>query len=189
MAFLVENGTGTSGANAYVSVAYYRAYHAERGHDVSAQTDSQIQAYIIRATDFIEKRFGDRWRGTRSTLVQSLGFPRMGVVIDGITISSDMMPTLLLSATAEYAFRASKYAELAPDSPVPFEREDNDGNAISGGGAIVSKSEKVGPISESTQYADPTAASNSWDMPAYPGADLMIRPLTTSGGSGRTIRA
>ena len=146
MAFVVENGTGISNANSYASVAYYRTYWTERGRDVSAQTEAQIQAYLIRATDFIEKTFGDRWRGTRSTIVQSLGFPREGVVIDGISLPSDMLPSSLLMATAEYGYRASL-------------------------------------------YADPTLASNTWAMPSYPAADLLLRPLLTGGGRGRTIRA
>lgn len=189
MAFVVENGTGISNANSYASVAYYRAYWTERGRDVSAQTDAQVQAYLIRATDFIEKTFGDRWRGSRSTLVQSLGFPRTGVVIDGITLPSDMLPSSLLMATAEYGYRASLYADLNPDPPVPFDRQDNAGGTISGGGPVVEKNERVGPISEGTVYADPTLTSTSWAMPSYPAADLLLRPLLSGGGRGRTIRA
>lgn len=189
MPFLVENGTGVAGANSYASVAFYRTYWSERGRDVTGQTDDSVQSYLIRATDFIEKRHGSQWRGTRSTLVQSLGFPREGVTIDGVTIDRDMLPYSLLAATAEYGFRASKYAELAPDTPVPFEREGIDGTPVSGDGIITGKSEKVGPISESVSYADPTTASNAWGMPAYPAADLLLSPLLRAGGRGRTIRA
>jgi len=189
MAFVVEDGTGVSDANSYTSVAFYRAYFTDRGRDVSAQTDQQIQGFLVRATDFIEKRFGDRWRGSRSTLTQALGFPRTGVVVDGSTLGSDVVPLMLQSATAEYGYRASLYAELAPDPPVPFDRQDNDGGTVSGGGAVIEKNERVGPIAEGTVYADPTAASNTWTMPSYPAADLLLQPLLTGGGRGRTIRA
>lgn len=189
MAFVVEDGTGLSNANAYTSVAFYRAYFTDRGRDVSAQTDQQVQGYIVRATDFVEQRFGQRYQGTRKTLTQALGFPRTGVVIDGVTLSDAAIPALFQMGVAEYAFRASKYADLAPDSPVPFEREAANGDSIAATGAVIGKSERVGPIEESAQYADPTTLSTNWTIPAYPAADALIAPFTNGSSSGRTIRA
>lgn len=189
MAFVVEDGTGISNANAYISVAFYRAYFLDRGRDVSAQTDQQVQGYIVRATDYVEQRFGQRYKGTRKTLTQALGLPRTGIIVDGVTISPDAVPAMFQMGVAEYAFRASKYAELSPDKPVAFDREATNGDTIAATGAVVGKSERVGPIEESTQYADPTAASNAWAIPAYPAADALIDPFLSGSGSGRTIRA
>lgn len=189
MAFVVETGTGVANANSYTSVAFYRAYHTDRGKDVSAQTDEQIQGYLVRATDFVEQRFGQRWQGLRKTVVQSLGFPRSDVYLDGVELSADAVPSMLQMGVAEYAFRASKYAELAPDTPVPFARETPDGSAVPAAGVVVAESKRVGPIEKSVEYADPTAASNDWAIPQYPAADALILPLVAGGRSGRTIRA
>lgn len=188
MAFTVEDGTGVEGANAFITVAFYKSYWTDRGISVK-ETDTQIQAAIVRATDYIEKRFGTQYKGERATLTQTLSFPRSDVVIDGITLPDDALPAQLLAATAEYARRARKYAELAPDKPVSFDRESVDGDTISGTGLVVEKEEQVGPLSERTVYVDPTTSTTSPSMPAYPGADLLMAPLLRSGGRGRTIRA
>lgn len=189
MAFVVEDGTGVSNANSFTSVAYYRAYWTDRGKDVSAQTDDQIQGFLIRATDYIEKKFGAQYQGSRATLTQALGLPRDGIYLDGILLSDEAVPMLAQNATVEYAYRASLYAELAPDPPVPFDRESPSGDTVSGTGPVTQRSERVGPISESTSFADPTVASVNWKMASYPAADLLIAPLLKGGGQGRTIRA
>lgn len=189
MAFVVEDGTGVANANAYITVAFFRAHFTDRGRDVSALTDEIVQGCIVRATDFVEGRFGQRYQGTRKTLTQALGMPRTGMVLDGVAVSPDAVPSLFQMGIAEYAFRASKYADLAPDAPVPFDREAANGDTIAATGAVIGKSEKVGPIEESAQYADPTTLSTNWSMPAYPAADALIEPFVTGGRQGRTIRA
>lgn len=84
MAFIVENGTGLSNANALISAGFYREYHTSRGRAIDgAVTDAQIQGWIVRATDYISKRFGTRFSGSRVSTTQALPFPREGVVIDG----------------------------------------------------------------------------------------------------------
>lgn len=197
MTFVVEDGSGVANANAYVSEQFYRDYHTLRGRDVSAQTQPEVEAFIVRATDYIEKRFAERWKGSRSTEVQSLSFPRESVTVDGVTFASDALPVLLTQAAVEYAFRASLYFELAPDPPVPFDRDDNAGGTVSGGGALVAKREKVGPIEEQSQFADLSRTSTknkgsgtvpSWAIPTYPAADMLIEKLLR-GRAGRTIRA
>lgn len=150
------------------------------------QTDAQIQPLLVRATDYIEKRFGSRYLGSRATDTQSLGFPRSGIYVDGVLLDDESVPTRLAQATIEYARRAELYDELAPDKPVPFDRLDADGETVSGGGLVTSRRERIGPISEGTDYADPSTVFTSL-IPAYPAADMLISPLVRS--SGRTIRA
>ena len=169
MAFVVEDGTGVSNANAYISVAFYRAYFADRGRDVSAQTDQQVQGYIVRATDFVESRFGQRYQGTRKTLTQALGMPRTGMTLDGVTLSSDAVPAMFSMGIAEYAFRASKYADLAPDAPVPFEREAANGDAIAATGAVIEYADRQTERDATTRdnrdqiLAAPNAADSAGD--------------------------
>ena len=188
MAFVVENGTGLANANAYITVAFYRAHHTDRGRDVSAQTDEQVQGFIVRGTDYVERRFGSRYKGERTTLVQSLGLPRTGMTFDGVTYPPDAIPALFQMGIAEYALRAAKYADLSPDKPLPFEREGTDGTVISGGGAVIGSTEKVGPLEDTKQYADPTLGRTDWDMPSYPAADALIQPFLSGTSNGKTIR-
>lgn len=189
MGFVLEDGTGVADANAYTSVAVYRGYHTDRGRDVSAQTDEQIQAFIIRATDYAESQFATLYRGVRTTLTQALSFPRTGVVIDGICYSSTAVPNTFQFGICEYALRASLYLDLLPDGTLPVARTAANGTTIAATGPVISTSSKVGPIEKSVTYADP-AYSGNWTMPSYPAADQMIAPYLTGGGrGGRTMRA
>lgn len=275
MAFVVENGTGLANSNALISAAFYREYHTSRGRTIDISvTDAQIQGWIVRATDYIVKRFGTRFMGSRTQSTQALPFPRTGVTIDGaspammvllsasilsggtgyvvgdiVTVSGGTFsnaarlrvdavntgvvtalsvydpgtytepsastattggtgtgltvtnvfggPLGIAQATAEYAMIAAGVEELAPTPPLPFDREDNSGNVISGSGPVTGKREKVDVIEEETFYAGPqdlsvgakgSATVSGWVIPTYPTADLLIEPFLVAGGAARAIR-
>ncbi len=65
MAFIIEDGTGIASANAYISVAEFKSYHADRGTDVTSLATADVQQAVVKATDFIEQRWGDRFLGNR----------------------------------------------------------------------------------------------------------------------------
>ncbi len=118
MAFTAEDGTGIAAANSYITEALFDTHHADRGRDVTALSVPEKQAALVRATDYIEKRFGRTFRGTRRAKSQGLEWPRLDAfdnddfALNGI----DAVPRQLQKATAEYALRAIIYAtELAPD--------------------------------------------------------------------------
>jgi hypothetical protein len=100
MAFIVETGSGTANANAYCAVQFVtdyltdRARESENGWAASALADQQ--AAIIKATDYVDMRFGGRFGGyKRSTLVGAeavaelalggAGSPGETLTLDGIT--------------------------------------------------------------------------------------------------------
>ena len=64
MAFTVENGTGIRSANAYITVTEFKSYHSDRGNTLSGGSTDQQRA-LIQATDYIDKRFGHRFKGIR----------------------------------------------------------------------------------------------------------------------------
>lgn len=69
MAFVVETGAGTPGANALASVAFVTNYLIERERDteggwIAASLEAQ-QAGIVKATDYISTRFGPRLKGAK----------------------------------------------------------------------------------------------------------------------------
>lgn len=171
MAFTVEDGTGLAAANAYITVAEFKAYWDDRGYDYSSHTDDNIQVAIIKATDYIENRFRKRFRGSREFEDQALSFPRLrlydedGELIEGL-------PNRLKHSTAEYAKRALS-VELAPDPTV---------NAS--GQRVVRERTKIGPIEEDTQFVE---AGGINIFKPYPSADLLLQEYIAP--SGRTVRA
>lgn len=181
MAFQVEDGTGLDNATAYLSVADYRAYHADRGLVIpstgeGAQTDGEVQGYLVLATDYLDGLYGARARGIRLETDQSLVWPRLsaydseGVLIEGV-------PTKLEAATAEAAYLASQRT-LIPNPPA----------AVSSTGAptaqtpIVRTLERVeNAVTEETEYAQPSSAATvGQSVPVYPKIDRLMRPLVHS---------
>lgn len=172
MTFTPEDGTGLDDANSYASVALADAYFAERG--ISAWTGSNTvkEQALVRATDYIEKRFGGRFRGRKSTQEQALAWPRTGAYTrDGYPLEE--VPVLLARATAEYALRA------LTDTLMPDPTTDASGRVVT------RKREKVGPIEEETQYAEGSALDAI--IKPYPAADALLRDLVVPGGT--SVRA
>lgn len=182
MAFVAEDGTGLTTSNAYIAVAFADDYHADRGNtDWAAATEAQKQAALIRASDYIDKRFGRRFKGWKQTKQQAMEWPRLDALdSDDYLLNSpdDSIPRQLQKACAEYALRALSTLPLAPD------------NSNVG---LDSLKEKVGPI-EVTQVrqAYKTASGSSLvsavSIPEYPEADLWIEELLKPYGMGKIVR-
>lgn len=165
MAFTVQNDQGTvAGANAYVTVAEFKAYHTDRGNSWSTATDTAIEQGIVKATDYLDYRF--RYVGNLLNIDQTTEWPRVGAFNRSRFLVAGI-PDEIKQACSEYALRALS-AELNPDP----ERD-------ASGRTVQSKSEAVGPISESVTYV----AGAVLQMPAYPAADrrLISSGLTRSG--------
>jgi hypothetical protein len=68
MTLIVEDGSGVYGANSYVTISEADAYFLNRGNtswaDITATTQLKEEA-LIRATDFIERKYGTRFSGFR----------------------------------------------------------------------------------------------------------------------------
>lgn len=102
---IVENGTGLANANAYVSVEFADEYFSARGNQTWAGLDNAVkEATIIKATDYLEAVYFDKWQGERLKSDQTLSFPR----------SPFGMPTKFKSAVCELAIRANA-GELMSD--------------------------------------------------------------------------
>lgn len=164
MAFTPEDGTGLSTANAYVDTAFADAYFADRGVTDWTGTPEDKQSWIIRATDYIDARFGAvlidqiAFPG-----IQALQFPRVKV---GTTATPPVsLPVNLKKAACEYALRA-KTSPLAPD-PV-----------IDPSGFKVEKThKKVGPIEKDVTFASQGPNASMVLLKPYPAADMLMRDL------------
>lgn len=181
MNFVVEDGSGDPDANAYATVEFVTTYHADRGHFDWVGSSNRKQQAIVAATDYLDKRFGTRFRGSRRNRDQALQWPRIGAT-DNSGYDFPDIPKQLKQACAEYALRVLTLGELAPD---PSEGEE---------GEITGKREKVGPIEEEVTYAEGVSRStltslvSSGSLLEYPAADLLLEELIKSSSNRRIVR-
>jgi hypothetical protein len=152
MTLIVEDGTGLSTAESYISVADADARMAALGmtnwNDLTAAEKEQA---LRRATTYMTQAYRKRWRGARLYRAQALDWPRYGATVDGYDIPSTEVPREIANACADLAFRAAS-GELAPDT----------------GRAIIR--EKVGPLE--TEYD-----RNSPQGTRYRSVDMILAPF------------
>lgn len=212
MTLVVEDGSGVATANTYDSLANVSTHHADRNNTAWLDFNTpQQEAAIIRATDYIDKRFGQQFLGIRTTKEQGLEWPRLDDFdSDGFLFSGvDDVPRQLKKALAEYALRAALCGVLAPDplSPVPKQSmetgaTERDTDVVTG--EVIRKRDKLGPLEEerwfesrSQTLAKNLAAGatsvksslvNDFVIPEYPEADLWIEELLRSAMNIRLVR-
>lgn len=152
----LQNDAGTvSGADSYIDVDAFKAYHDARGNSYTGYTDAQIGEAIVRATDYIDARF--TFDGTKvNGRTQTTEWPRYDVV-DADNYYVEGIPLEIKDATAEYALRALS-AALNPDPTVD-----------ASGRMVESESVTVGPITESKSFTGSVSS-----MPKYPAVDNML---------------
>lgn len=169
MALVVQNDSGTEEAFAYIDVAFFRTYHELRGRAVTAFTDAQIEPAIVRATDFLDRKFifvGDRLNTDQTTEWPRLSaYDRDDKIVNGI-------PLAVKQATAEYAFIALTQ-DLMPNPEID-----------STGRTVQSKSSSVGPLAEAVTYT----AGAPYELPRYPVADRILQARGLVMGRGRIYR-
>jgi len=212
MTFTPETGSGLSDANAYIDLAFALEHHTDRSNVVwthMSVTDSMRQSAIIRATDYVDKRFGRRFRGQRKLLNQALEWPRLDAFDDDdFLLSASDVPRKLKMAVAEYAIRALVLNVLAPDAPTIVKPQDFDTDAYVreetiNSGIVTQETVKVGPVSESKSYTSLQALAREMRLsmkqggnflvtdffiPEYPEADLWLEELVRAPGSIDIIR-
>lgn len=104
MALITEDGSGKSDAEAYSTVAEYRAYHLARGTTVSA-VDATCEAVLRTANSYIESWRASQFRGTKASKEQALSWPRLGARdTSGWPVDSTEIPAKLKQAEMELAY-------------------------------------------------------------------------------------
>jgi hypothetical protein len=163
MALEVEDGTGKSNAEAYISVADADSYHSLRGNAAwAALTTGDKEAALRNGADYMGQVYGSRWQGTRVSATQALDWPRNDVKAYGYDVANNAVPVAVKNANAELALKSTS-GELLADQGQKTKRE------------------TVGPIT--VEYADYATA-----QVAYPAVDGMLAPfLNGSGGAFRKV--
>lgn len=158
MALIVEDGTGLTDAEAYISVADADTYFAARGNAAwSALDEAGKEAALRLGFDYMGAVYGQRWKGCRVSATQAGDWPRDGVCVDGYELPDDEVPLQVARANAELAVRASA------------------GSLLEDQGAQV-KSEQVGPIAVS--YMDGARQAIK-----YAAVDAMVAALLRGGAN------
>ncbi len=161
MSIVVEDGTGLSTAETYISVADASTYFTARGNTTwdaldTGEATANREAALRKATDYMTAIYRDRWEGVRYTEDQALCWPRSGVVCDSWAIDIDEIPTEVKRACAELALKSAS-DDLQADLTQGVVRE------------------KVGVIE--VEYN-----KNSPQSKRYPAIDFMLWPFLKSGG-------
>jgi len=206
-----EDGSGDPEANSYIEVEWADTYHENRGNAYwEKMSRVQQENCLIKATDYIDKRFVRRFRGFRMQKDQALAWPRLAA-FDDDDYTLDEVPSALQKATAEYALRAAIYNVLAPDAMRAAPAQDmtdeespnsDQTNVIAGAIKFVKK--VVGPIEKTIAYESTNDVAKAqvgssrstqsnivsdFLVPQYPEADMLIESLLIVGGSVGLERA
>jgi len=155
MAIVVEDGTGITGANAYVSTTYLDGWAADRGYSLAAYTTEQKEAAIIIASkDWID--LYHTFKGEKLSDAQGL-----------------KMPTTENDYDAAWKDMASNAAYMQLRGLLLVDEA-----SLSTSGTIQSEAKQLGTLSKSVTYADGTAQTYRRKTPAL---DAAIRPYLLAG--------
>ena len=184
MTMIVETGAGVAGANSYTTVAFVQSYFDDRGGNTAWDAlDTDNKEYmLIKATDYIEKRFSEKWIGDKNDNTNELSWPRHNVYDRHFRLlySNTEIPPELQKAVGEYAVRAIT-AALIPDPTTQ--------------GLEVEESEKeIGPIKKREKFMKNSGLRQKSSLvrdsvfKEYPAADLLIEKFLASTNTKQMLR-
>ena len=169
MSLVVEDGTGLSTAESYVSVADADTYHALWGNAGWTGSTAVKEVALRRAARYLDATYGQTWQGSRVNSDQALNWPRFGAYTrEGFNIGSDALPASLVTACAEMALLALS-EDIYPD--------------LSGTGVVSSESASVGSLSTSTTYI-----GGKSPLKSYRAVDALVSELLNFGGGNTELQ-
>jgi len=177
VALVVEDGSGLSNSESYISVADATTYHSVRGNtDWAALASDTVREQLLRkANDYLKAQYRLAWAGARKTTTQALDWPRVWVPVPDLStryigsyypagyFPNDEIPPEVKAAAAILALIANA-GPLMPDI------------------ARTVKSESVGPIS--VTYAD----NGPRQYPLYTLVDNLLVSWLDGQGNGLVLR-
>lgn len=164
MAIVVEDGSIVAGANSYASVSDLEEYASARGITLG-NTSEENEVLLIKAMDWMEAKYGQRWQGERVNLDQPLAWPRTGVWVDNIHQDIDQIPRNLFYGQLAAAVEANSQ-----------DLQENRGPAV--------KRRKVGELE--VEY---TNEGKRLDVSAFSKPEALLNPLVRHGGLSLAVRA
>lgn len=175
MTLLVEDGSGIYEANSYAGLSYAHRYLQRRNRNTTwdAATTAVREAALVAATDYLDKRFGSSFLGSKAFLdlevaaSNYLQFNAQPVVTNTVTVGSVTVTFVAATPGAgEVEIGASLtitltnlLAELSSHPDVDFE--------LSGSTSIIARNKLAGEQDEIACSA--VGSSFSWDYDALIG--------------------
>ena len=173
MALIVEDGTGKTDAESYISVADADTYFTNRGNATWAALNTTEKEQALRkATDYMQATYTLRWDGIRVTTGQALDWPRAYVQIKQATAGYSVLPAYYVDNAVPAAV-ANACAELAVRASAS--------DLLADVGAQV-KQKTVGPLS--VTYADGARQTTQYEL-----VERMLAPFFKLGGALPVVRA
>ena len=112
MALVVEDGTGKSDAQSYVSVATFKSWATSRGYVLPA-ADTDIEAMLLKACDFIERK---TFSGTfPRNIMEEYGDSESTGVPGKLAAAQELLAMESMNGPLTAAARANKYTATKID--------------------------------------------------------------------------
>lgn len=172
MALTVEDGTGLANADSYVSIADVTAHLTKFETSATValwtgETTADQERACRGATRYLDLTYGSRYPGRRINETMSLAWPRSEVYdSDGYLLDDDALPTALVEACCDLAYRLSQGADPLADQSSPA--------------TIASESVTVGPITTSKTYL---GGKSTIARTSYPTVSRTMAKLLLSGNT------
>ena len=103
MTLIVEDGSGLSTSESYISVSDADARHTALGNTAWTGADAVKESALRRATQYMTQAYRQRWKGTRLLREQALDWPRYGVIVDNFYLDTVIVPDDVANACADLA--------------------------------------------------------------------------------------
>ena len=184
MTMIVETGAGVANANSYTTVAFIQSYFDDRGGNDSwdALSAADQAVILIKATDYIEKRFSEKWIGEKNDNNNPLYWPRCNVYDKHFRLlySNTQIPVELQRAVGEYAVRAITSALIEDPTTQGLEVEEVE--------------KEIGPIKKREKFMKNGSLRQRSSLvrdsvfKEYPAADLLIEKFLAPSNSKRLVR-
>lgn len=171
MALVVEDGSGLSNSESYLSVVNADTYHADHSGSTSwngASTENKEKALRL-STQYIDAIYRGQWQGQAQLDTQALSWPRAGVIDEnGFVVDWDTIPQRLADACAEAALKELDGDTLLPD--------------LDGTGTIKREKVKAGPVETDTEYIGGVSPFKVFSM-----VEALLQDYLKSGGNSVTL--
>lgn len=165
--FLVEDGTGITDATSYTSEAYADDYLGATW----AATSAAKEAALMTASEYVDARWGNTFKGLPLLETQGLEFPRQGVY-DRYSYAVEGIPDDFKKAVCLYA-SYSVGGTLYPDNQTTAKD-------------IKKKKTTVGPITTEVEYQGAAIATSFLKFPL---ADKLMSQYIYGIANGGVYRA
>lgn len=166
-----------AGANSYATLELMKAFHAERGVDLSPHSDDRLSQALVLATDFLDSRYS--FVGVPLDDLQGTACPRYLPEATVNDLLTTVQWTALTKACCMLAYRSIvRPAGLMPDPTLDAT-----------GQRVAKKTTKAGPVESSVEYVPTDPSALDANVPSYPMVDLLLKNvgLLKARASGGTL--